>query len=331
MLLERLLPSSSTSALSHTHVVALFSPDGAWKTRCSSSEYWLSGAIFLNRQLAANAWSVAEHLFHESLHQQMYDFRQAHSLLKEGFDRDDAPTITSLWNMPGSTNSNAWDVHRSLAAFHVYVHLALLSTLAEASVATLEGEFGSRRMTSAKTAIVRARYLLEQLRGPFWDELGAAGKRFVEWFGAVLSAVDQSPPPSGARMHLLLDRYRREAKEVELHSRESIKTPGYATVLEEIVGREIATVRRVLAAADRQDALCDFEVSLREALDTPAGDEGSSEQAGRKFAQARRAISRSILSVSPDGYTLPGAPATSGMVENMIQVASEAVRGVVGR
>jgi hypothetical protein len=144
-LLTALLPLSSESALSHTHLLAVFAPTGSWSSRSSSSEYRISGTIFLSRRLLSSPWWVAEYLFHETLHQQLYDFRQGHSLLEPDFERDGAPTILSPWNVPGISNrDNYWDVHRSLAAFHVYVHLALLAIAAEQRAQELEPIYGKQ-------------------------------------------------------------------------------------------------------------------------------------------------------------------------------------------
>lgn len=89
-LLNELLPQSSRSALTHVQLIAVFPPIGAWTKRASSSQIRLSGTIFLSRKRLSSPLWVAEHMFHEALHQQLYDFRQAHSLLRPDFGEDEA-------------------------------------------------------------------------------------------------------------------------------------------------------------------------------------------------------------------------------------------------
>ena len=97
-LLEEVLPRLSRSALSHAHLVGIFPRGGKWGTVASSSKFKLTGAIFLNKELLRNPWWVAEHLLHELLHQKLYDFRHAHSLLT----RDDAGEFRPFGRCPHS-------------------------------------------------------------------------------------------------------------------------------------------------------------------------------------------------------------------------------------
>ncbi len=186
-------------------------------------------------------------------------------------------------------------------------------------------------MTSGTTAIVRARYLEEQLRGVLWGELGQAGQRLVEWFGSVLEAMNPSPPPAGARTHLLLDRYGREAREIEFVARRGEKPAQFAVALREMIARETATLRSVLAALDRTEAIRELDVALNDALGQSPEHEIPVDQLGQRFARVRNIVTRSILALAPDGYSLPGAPETTQMIETMILDSSEAVRAAVGR
>src|SRR5262249_2270341 len=128
-------------------------------------------------------------------------------------------TVVSLWNTPGLDASNCWNTHRAVAAFHVYVHLALFCTLAEQRAPEFESVYGRLdappAMTNSRRAFERARYLGENLRSSCWPELGLAGRRLVEWLGSILDALDPSPPPFGSYLHLILDRYLMEAAKVQ--------------------------------------------------------------------------------------------------------------------
>ena len=106
--------------------------------------------------------------------------------------------------------SNQWDSFRAFAAFHVYVHLALLSARAEH-----DADY-RKRMISSRSSVERARYLGERLISDCWSELGPAGRRFHQWLTAVLDAIDPDAPSAGATVHLLLDLYRRETRRSRL-------------------------------------------------------------------------------------------------------------------
>jgi len=162
LLLGELLPLLARSALRHTHLIAVF-PSAAWKGAASLSQFWLGGTIFVGREFVQSPWWVAEHLLHESLHQKLYDFHHGRSLLESNFSREGTPKVCSLWNAPGTNNSNLWDTHRAVAAFHVYVHLALLSTMAEERTTELENAYGS---ASGKPGMIDSRRAME--RAPFF-------------------------------------------------------------------------------------------------------------------------------------------------------------------
>jgi hypothetical protein len=198
-LLSELLPESSRSALGHAHRIALFAPEGRWEGVSSFSQFALSGAIFLRRDQPGGPWWVAEHLLHEALHQQMYDFRQGHTLFDEQkINREDGARVNSPWNRPDSKGGDRWSTFRALGAFHVYVYTALLCIVAEERAAELEGEYGPMNaelaMCGSRKALERARYLGERIRALCWGELGLAGRRFVDWFGSVLDLLDPAPP-----------------------------------------------------------------------------------------------------------------------------------------
>ena len=315
-LLDELLPRSSRSALSHAHLVAIFAPVGNWATTGSSSYIGLSGTFFLSRASLASPWWVAEQLFHEALHQQMYDFRQGHSLLVPTYGDEEGPQVCSLWNLPNSNKSNYWNTDRVLAAFHVYVHLALLCTLAEQRATELSAVYGPLvRMTRSRDALGRAHYLAEQLRAACWQELGLAGRQFVDWFSSVLDALDPSPPPKGSYVHLLFDRYRREARKIDRLLSKGECHPDLSRRLEMLVKDEIATARCLLVTINADADLARFNDGLAQFSD---------DDLWTRFAQVRELISTAIMDASPDGYGWihqPGPP--DEMVKRMIESSSE--------
>jgi hypothetical protein len=322
-LLEELFPLLARSALSHAHVIGLFPGTGSWEKVASSSQFRLTGAMFLNKTMLKNPWWLAEHLLHESLHQKLYDFRHAHSLLaRDDPNKADLPAdvrrVVSLWDTPGLDASNSWDPHRTIAAFHVYVHLALFCTVAEQRASEFESIYGRpdtpTAMTNGRRAFERARYLGENLRSSCWTELGAAGQRMVEWFGSVLDALDPCPPPPGSYLHLLLDRYLMEAAKVQ----QTFLSPSLESQLARLIRDEIVSTEAVLAAMDARAETINFSTGLAKC---------SNLEQGPAFPQVRRLVAETLFRLAPDGYTLepPSCTATRTPVElvrEMVETSS---------
>jgi len=321
-LLQRLLPMLSRSAFSHAHLLGIFPGTGNWEKVASSSQFRLTGAIFLNKTALKSPWWVAEHLLHESLHQKLYDFRHAHSLLGRDDEKnvgmpDKVQTLTSLWNTPGFDESNVWDPHRAIAAFHVYAHLTLFCSLAENRAPELRTVYGSIEalpaMTSSRKAFERAYYLGENLRTRCWDELGIAGRGLVEWFNSLLEKLAIAPPAPGALLHLLLDRYQMEAAKIQ----QVVPSPDLSKNLSIILEDEIAFTRTLLHGIDADAAASAFSEALLEHADIRDG--------FVVFPRVRRLIAETILRCSVDGYHLdPGTSvsAPDEEVRNMVDNSS---------
>lgn len=294
-LLEELLPRSAPSVMGHTQVVAVIPASGVWEKMQSSSQYLLGGNIFLSELIFDKPWMIAELLYHESIHQKLYDFRHGHAVLKEdaALDPDSLAKsevrVQSPWNYP----DNQWDTHRVLAAFHVYVHVSLLSLRSEGLASDLEPIVGPRTgQTSARSALDRARYLGEKLAEPeCWDELDAGGRKLVEWLTAVLDVLDEDPPPRGAVLHLLLNRYEREAQRVL--RREPL---GETSYLANLLAKDEPRIVLNLLSELRRDST---SRSLRDALDQLQTDDPR-----QLFASVRRCIVEALRECG-DRYNLP--------------------------
>ena len=105
-----------------------------------------------------------------------------------------------------------------LAAFHVYLHLALLATVAEQRAAELAATYGPLSdMLDSRRALDRCGYLSRQLRAhpQCWESLGVRGQELAAWLQSLLDILDPEPAPDGAVVHLYLDRYHRETERVE--------------------------------------------------------------------------------------------------------------------
>ncbi|MEU6989415.1 hypothetical protein ABZ953_01980 [Streptomyces sp. NPDC046465] len=325
-LLREILPETSRSALHHTHVIGISPGVGAWARKSSTSQFRMAGIVFLNRRLLTNPWWVAEHLLHESLHQKLYDFRHAHSLLVRDVESDhglpeEVRKVKSLWNSPGLTGTNQWDPHRTVAAFHVYVHLSLFCTLAEQHAPALESAYGPvdapHPMTPGRKAFERAHYLGEQLRATTWPELGLAGRGLTDWLSSVLQALDPTPPPPGATLHLLLHRYLREAEK----ARKALPDPALERRLATLAEVEAASAQAVLVATGAPQDAAEVAAALAK---------HAAPERGAAFPQLRHFIADTLTRRAPDGKTLnslaPHAPRhPDDMVRDMVEASSHAL------
>jgi hypothetical protein len=268
---------------------------------------------------------VAEHLLHESLHQKLYEFRHGHTLFvrdsspeEDAFKTGQACGVLVPWNSPGLDSANYWDTFRAVAAFHVYVHLALLCTLAEQRAVELEEVYGTLHdarpgMTKARTAFDRAHYLSENIKQFCWPELGRAGQLLIEWLSSILDALDPSPPPRGASIHLLLHRYLTEAKRIE---RQRI-SPEFDRQLGQLTEDEAESTVRVLSALRAHAELERFNKALANL---------KADEVATRFSGVRRLIADTLLDLSPDGYGLKCSPLGSGdpekIVRDMVETSS---------
>jgi hypothetical protein len=110
-------------------------------------------------------------------------FRPAHEIERPAL-------ISPPWTSSSGVHSaQYWNIFRAFAAFHVYVHLILLGRRVAES-ADSPADPSESHLTSASTAMERARYLGKNIEQQAWDELGAAGHRFHAWLTSVLDALE---------------------------------------------------------------------------------------------------------------------------------------------
>ncbi|MFI6025538.1 hypothetical protein [Amycolatopsis magusensis] len=136
----------------------------------------------------------------------------------------------------------------------------MLGSAAEEREAELAEEFGSLgdaqpRMVTARTAAERAHFLAEGLRESCWDELGPAGRLLIDWLQVTLEAHDPCPPPKGADLHLLMDRYLGEARTVAARS----PPAEFTGKLSLLMADEIAAVQAILVITGSEQARTQFE------------------------------------------------------------------------
>lgn len=299
-LLNELMPRLGPSALSHTHVIGICPPEGRWKGGGSASQFRLTGTIFLNHSAVRDPWWVVEHMFHEALHQKLYDFRHGHSLFEPYDPSQDERRLPSPWNSFGG-DVNRWDAFRSFAAFHVYVHLALLGAVVEQRQSELTGEPGKSaeplNVISSRKAMDRARYLSDGIQEKYWDQLGTAGKRFHQWLTAVLDALDSSPARPNAYIHLLLD----------LHQNETLRVTRFAGAdggeVLAVIAEEVRTTRSLLHALATPDE------DVRRFDSTVSHQLGSATFTDlERFRGIRACVSETIRGLCRDGRWIEAGP-----------------------
>jgi HEXXH motif-containing protein len=193
-LLERLLPGTAASVLSHLALVGVVAGPGAFE---SASDRKVPRAIFVNRAALGDVPRTAEAVLHECVHQKLYDIQLVHQVYRAGYDAERAAVVRPPWH-----DNAAWSYDRALAAAHVYVHLAAFYTALECGTepeARAVDAAGGRRRT-----VERARFLLDAVAG-LSAESGPAGLRFVAWLRDQLDRIEAGstaaarPQPQGVR------------------------------------------------------------------------------------------------------------------------------------
>ncbi len=304
-LLDELLPALGRSALRHAHVIACV-PDT--RRFGSSSRPDLGGVAFLRRS-PPSAWWVAEGLLHESTHLKLYDL-----LGGDTFTQSDGTQRSVLvpWNPSQLCGANRWHAWRVLAAMHVYVHLALLNTVAERRGAELTSRYGPvYGMTGSHRAAARARYLGRQLRAQTecWDLLGPVGRGLTDWLLSLMDVLEPAPAPEGATLHLYLDLYRRETDRVERILADPARHTDTERVLSAIARQDVSRARAIL---------CELGADAHVAeLDAAAG-----------YPGIRRIIERCLLAASLDGYRMSESARHDAMVAELVSASSDALHAL---
>ncbi|CQD22323.1 O-methyltransferase family protein [Mycobacterium europaeum] len=316
-LLHDLLPSLTPSALHHAQIIAVVPPAGRFIGVASGSQFHLGGVIFL-RESPVSPWWVAEHLLHESLHHKLYDFRHGHSLIQLNDMVDQERPVVTPWNSSRLSGANRWNTTRTLAAFHVYVHLALLATVAEHRAPELEEAYGPLSdMLESHRARARARYLGQKLQALCWNELGAAGHALADWLHSLLDILDPAPAPAGSTVHLYLDRYRNETQQLEDNRAES--PDRWASVRQSralLVQEDIASTRVILHDLDARGELQRLDASVARFTEQELGD---------SYPEIRRTIEACLTEASLDGWRMSESGRCDAQVGDMVDRASDSL------
>jgi hypothetical protein len=316
-LLEELLPWVAPTALQHARVVALVPPSGIFTGVQSSSQLGLGGVFFLRESLGT-PWWIAEHLLHESLHLKLYDLHHGHPLVRSNLTVDEVFPVITPWNPPRRSGANRWYVWRILVAFHVYVHLSLLSTLAERRAPELQATYGPQsEMLASRQARARARYLGHQLHTGCWHALEPGGQALVDWLHSVLDTLDPDPAPEGATALLYLDLYHRETEQV----RQTLAGQPTASHddLADLARDDLASTRTILRNMDAQRELARLEAGVAQ---------NTEPELAQRYPQMRRIIESCLLAAAADSYRLSASTEHDAEIGEMVEHASDALHAL---
>ncbi|WP_394842827.1 HEXXH motif-containing putative peptide modification protein [Pendulispora brunnea] len=194
-LLSTLLPHSGAAALRHIDAIALLQAkiEGGTVLSAAGGDVTPS-TVFLSLEELGNPWDIAGCLLHEGLHMKLFDAGRSLALATAP-----AETIQVPWRPV------RWSIVRAVYAYHVYVHLSLFKAAALVAEKSTIEQFGNPAdyvsrphamsvvnngsVSRFGRSIDRARYLGEQLLGPWSHLLSAQGKSLVTWLSRALAPV----------------------------------------------------------------------------------------------------------------------------------------------
>jgi predicted O-methyltransferase YrrM len=321
-LLDELLPDLGPSAMAHAQIVTIVPSAGSFTGVGSSSQFHLGGVVFLSDHVD-NPWWVAEHLLHEALHQKLYDFRHAHSLVHLGYAEGGNRPVATPWNASRLLGKNRWNELRVFAGFHVYVHLVILSLIAQTRAEELVDQYGPfQGMIHSRRAASRASYLETQLRESCWDKLDSGGRAMLEWLGRVLSVVNPDPNGMGSVLTHALDLYRREALGLQRSLGSPFEAVEDVSALDALALEDLAETRAIL-----QDLGAPVEMKR---LDERLNSDGTGMHA-RAYPFIRSLIADSLESSTIDGYWLSADGSIDARACAMIERSSDQLHALSTR
>ncbi|MGW5421976.1 aKG-HExxH-type peptide beta-hydroxylase [Streptomyces sp. NPDC003943] len=152
----------------------------------SASTKDVPSAVFVSRSCLTDPLRAAEALLHEGVHSKLYDMYVGFSILGAGYDKDTIAHVKPAWH----EGRESWPFDRALAAYHVYVHLAVFYS----TLAALPDDSGLWRdytrgqvEESARSCGERARLLGADLLPLGEAHAGGSGVAFLRWLDSVLT------------------------------------------------------------------------------------------------------------------------------------------------
>jgi hypothetical protein len=197
-LLEKLVPTLAPSTLRLIDGIVVFEDDPAGGRLESAFVNGNPLVVYLNRTMFDDPLEAADSLLHEALHQKLVEVRLTRRMLRDGYDNSTSHQILVPWGGAGRWFS----VDRSLAAFHVYVHLALMHLVAldrRAEVCPYLTAAQLRRRLVSRWA--RARFFGTELAAdPARGDLGVDGRHLVAWLDAATTELGAADSGDGTQL-----------------------------------------------------------------------------------------------------------------------------------
>lgn len=302
-LLSQLLPDLARSALSHVRLVAVIDHPPGFTSVTNPN---LMGCVFFAPGVLNTPWQAAEYLLHEAMHLKFIDLEHTHSMLRHGYKNAESIKVRPLWNRPDPFSPQGWPANRVLTVLHVYTCLALFFISVERRAKDLLPVYGFlgelQPAVSSRRAFDRAQYLANKAREADYD-LGDAGRSFVQWLKTILQVFDPSPPLEKAYVHLLLDRYEREANELGKltngENRAAVLETASLDNIQAMIANEIGYAQRIHRLLDGH-AHTAFnvlsELIPKESSQCPI----APEDRVRQFLRVREYVSQAVKNVPPE-------------------------------
>lgn len=157
--------------------------------------------VTVNVSMLADCLMAAEVVFHECLHEKLVRIRMTHHLFREGYDDMASAAVLIPW---GAGAPRTFSVARAIATHHVYMHLAVLHSMALERVGEVDvlAELGEEEIARRlRRCFNRASHLSAVLtEESAVAEMGSDGPRLVEWIGSATRALEGLALPSGATL-----------------------------------------------------------------------------------------------------------------------------------
>jgi len=337
--LHILCPRLAESAMSHVHLIAVVNTKSSVKVT-SLTDPRIPGVFFLSPSVLTNPWQAAEYLLHEAMHLKFVDLENTHSLFSEDYDEVSSPKVRPHWNkiIPGGVSE--WPIHRVLTVLHVYTCLALFFTNAASRSSSLEAEYGPLHLDpieQARRSFDRAHYLRYELER-HEEFLGFAGRLFIRWLGEILQSLDNSAPPKGSYVHLLLDLYNRETDEIRTNvtALGDLVLPDDAKwgkfirkVAKDEISRALVVLSMTSGAAAPANRVLQNHDKL---LQTLEASEARFSDSASTFLAVRNSIFQTLSSINSTAYLMPSLSSemntASEVVQTMVESSCSELRAV---
>lgn len=192
-ILASVCPESAKSNLDHVSLACVYSVDGKiYGKECDSlpcmesvSCAAVKSAAFFFSAAITEPWLAAELIYHESIHNKMFDLFISPGLLISDHERNGC--VISEWNEDLEWRTNVWPFDQALGAYHVYVHLMQFFLLA--SKQPHSAKLHRHLQKQLGGAIARSGSIEQQMDSECRNYLTDHGIEFFKWLQSSRRAI----------------------------------------------------------------------------------------------------------------------------------------------